>query len=400
MPTLADIREAVGAAGFRLARPFVPKRYVVVHGFYGEGNVGDEAILAATLEAIRQAGAEPFVFAWNPERVRADFGVPSLNPNRTRRLKVWRVLLQARAYLLGGGGLIKDYGGGPRSLGEWLVWLDAARQLGVKTMTWSVGVENLLYPESKARVREVFEHVDVVTVRDAGSAERLREVGLTREIIVTADPVPHLARKHARPRGRAARLRVLACMRHWYPYEFRVPDEDANQQMMSAVAGALDHLVEEHGAEVAFLPFRTLAKDDDREACRAIQQRMRSASTLYDDPDPSVEMTMDRIAKADLVFGMRLHASVIATSMGIPTIAISYMPKVRDYMVSINHDEWCVDVGCFSEKDLVGLSRRIMDHHGACSASLLASTAESADRFDMNGKLLGALLHGSGTPEA
>src|SRR5690625_5523116 len=90
----------------------LPKRYVIVHGFYGAGNVGDEAILAATLDAIRESGAEPFVFAWKPERVRADFDVPSLNPHHAGRLAAWSWLLHPKPNLSGAGGWLRTSGVG------------------------------------------------------------------------------------------------------------------------------------------------------------------------------------------------------------------------------------------------------------------------------------------------
>lgn len=380
----------------RAARDLILNRYIVIHGFYGGGNIGDEAILEASLELIRATTRklEPIVFCKDPERVAADFGVQSVNPAQVGRREVAKILLRTEVYILGGGGLLKDYGKEEsRSMERgWLQWLALAQDLGVKTMLWSIGVENVRFASSKKALRSVLANTDIVTVRDEDSKLRLQEVGVERPIHVTADPVPFLARKYARLRSRPSRLRVVACMRHWYPYEFQIPDETVNEQMLNAVAGALDYLVEEHGAEVAFLPFRTLAKDDDREACRVIQQRMRSASTLYDEADPGVETTMERLADADLVLGMRLHASIMATAMGIPSIAIAYMPKVRDYMASIGQDAMSIDIEKVTEKGLIELVDSALKHYEACSSDLLTATAQSAVQFDRNGRLLTGLL--------
>lgn len=376
----------------RLLRPFVPKRYVIVHGYYGMGNVGDEAILEATLEAIREAGAEPFVFAWKPEEVRADFGVPSLNPNRARKVVVWHVLLQARAYLLGGGGLIKDYGGSPQSLSRWMGWLDAARRLGVRTMTWSVGVENLVYPESKARVREALEHVDVITVRDAGSAERLREAGVTREVIVTADPVPFLARPWRSRRRTSGGLRIAVCLRHWYSSQQAVEDSHVFERCLDALGEALDHLCEQHGASVTLVPFRTASGDDDREVGRALQRRMRGEATLLATADPSVQETLDRLAEADLVIAMRLHAVVMATSMGVPALALAYMPKVRDYMAEIGQERFCADMDEVAADWLIAQAEALIADRERFSDALVRQTDRLADAFARNGQLLSGLL--------
>jgi|SRR5690625_1506468 len=370
----------------------LPKRYVIVHGFYGAGNVGDEAILAATLDAIRESGAEPFVFAWKPERVRADFDVPSLNPHHARKVAVWYVLLQSHAYLLGGGGLIKDFGGSPRSLGRWIDLLDAARRLGVRTMTWSVGVENLFYPESRARVREVLEHVDVVTVRDVCSAERLCEVGVKRNVIVTADPVPFLARTWRSRRHINRGLRIAVCVREWYSSKRELEDPEAFGRCLDALAEALDHVLEHHGASVTFVPFRTVEGDDDREVGRAVMQRMRNMATLIETADPSVDETLYQVAEADLVIAMRLHAAVMASSMGIPTLALAYMPKVRDYMSEIQQERFCLSMDEVTADRLITQVELLIAESEALSVDLMQRTDELADAFVQNGRLLQGLI--------
>jgi polysaccharide pyruvyl transferase WcaK-like protein len=181
-------------------------------------------------------------------------------------------------------------------------------------------------------------------------------------------------------------------MRHWYPYAFEVPDEAINEHMLGSVAGVLDYLVEEHDADVSFLPLRTTARDDDREACSAVQARMRTDSCLYDEADPGVEETMARLVEADLVIGMRLHASIIATTMGIPAVALAYMPKVRDYMESIGQDDACVDIEALTKEGLVGILNEVLTHYEERSQGLLHATGQAASRFQRNRELLYELL--------
>ena len=369
---------------------------MIIHGYYGAGNVGDEAVLLGSLEQLKDLPGDlvPYVFCPHPELVERMYGVPSMNPQRAGRKRVLQVLIQSEAYLLGGGGLLKDYGQ-PEDQGlerQWLQWVDLAKRAGLRTMSWSVGVENIRFERSKHMVKDTVETMDVVTVRDEDSAARLRALGVARQVHVTADPVPWLAQRYARRRSSPARPRLLVAMRHWYPYEFRVPDVEANERMQDAVAHALDYLVEHHDAEVAFLPFRTSARDDDREACRAVQARMHAPSTLYGEADPGVEETMARLAEADLVIGMRLHASIMATSMGVPTVALAYMPKVRDYMASIGQDALCIDIEAATKECLAEAVGKALEQYEERSARLLAATSGLAERFRSNRELLVGLL--------
>lgn len=380
----------------RRLRPILPKRYVVVHGFYGAGNVGDEAILAATLDEVRRVtDLEPYVFAWDARRVREEFGVRSLNPNRVRNARLAHVLLRSRAYLLGGGGLLKDYGGSSASLERWLRWPELAGRLKIKTMLWSVGVENVLFEASRGRICEVLSNVDVVTVRDEGSRARLREIGVARPVEVTADPVPHLAApyRRRRPRTRSGPLRVAVCLRHWYTSHNAVADEAAFERLLTALAGGLDDICKRHGGEVTFIPFRTAPGDDDRLVSRSVAERMRSGRfRLVDGDYPTVDETLYEVARADLVVSMRLHGAVMATSMGIPTLSIAYMPKVADYMESIGQKSFCAAVPDVSADWLSARAGAALADEESLASQLRDSAEILSGRFLRNGALLADLL--------
>lgn len=379
----------------RTARRLVPQRYVVVHGFFGEGNVGDEAILRATLHTLRERRlGEPYVFCTQAAAVRRDHGVPALNPAVAPRREVLRVLLGARAYLLGGGGLLKDYGAESRRSLErtWLSGLTHAQRLGVPTMTWSVGVENLRYEGSIQALRAALEQTDVVTVRDEASAERLREIGCGGALHVTADPVPHLVRGMQRPSRAGARKRIVVAPRHWYPFDFSVPDEAANERTLTGLAQALDALAVRHGADVVFVPFRTSARDDDRAVCRDVAQRMASPARIVAGDRITIDAALEEIAQADLLVGMRLHALVMGTTMGIPSIGLAYMPKVADYMAAIGQSAHCFPYTDLDPQGLVRMGDALLRQPEPVAAALRAATAEAAQRYETNGRLLGALL--------
>lgn len=391
----------------RMCRRILPMRFVVIHGYYGEENVGDEAILASTLKQVRSVtGLEPVVFAWGPDRVSRDFGVRSLNPNGRDRRKAFAVLMQSKAYILGGGGLIKDYGGSPASLERWLRWPELAQVIGVRTMLWSVGVENVTFEESKARVREVLGCVDVVTVRDPASEGRLREIGVDRPIVVTADPVPHFVRHTMRSIPPAERAggdredgapilrRIAVCPRHWYVSTNRVADAAAFDELLSAFARTLDYAAEQWGCEVEFVPLRTSEGDDDREVCAAIAARMESPATLAA-VAPSVEGVLERIASSDLLIAMRLHATIMATALGIPTIAVAYMPKVADYMASIQQSAFCERVEDATASWMVDRVKAIASGYGELADSLGREGERLAERYEENGRFLASLIRSS-----
>lgn len=73
--------------------------------------------------------------------------------------------------------------------------------------------------------------------------------------------------------------------------------------------------------------------------------------------------TADLVAilrEARLVIGTRLHTCVLAVAVGVPTVALEYRPKCRDFMASVRADEWCVRVDRIESPALTDLVERLL----------------------------------------
>ena len=114
---------------------------------------------------------------------------------------------------------------------------------------------------------------------------------------------------------------------------------------------------------------------------------------LIEHENPSIEQAVNAIHEADLMIGMRLHASIVATSLGIPTVAIGYMPKVRDYMEEIGEGDLCVEVDEVTTTRLIGLVEGVLEEYERVSLRLVKSSRRSAVRFTRNREVLESLLY-------
>ena len=182
-----------------------PRTRILLAGYFGAGNLGDEAILGATLVQLSTAlGDElcPTIAAYDHNAVRAYHG-----PLDT--VDVWDVralaatVASSSLVIWGGGGLLQDHwqvpvedllldarGGVPAHLRVPLL----AELKGVPCMMYGQGVGPLSHPESRRATALVCDRRSAITVRDQASAHLLRDCGVTHApIAVTADPA--LARK-------------------------------------------------------------------------------------------------------------------------------------------------------------------------------------------------------------
>lgn len=372
-------------------RAVSPAESVCIHGFYGARNVGDDAILDATLQSVREVGARPLVMAWHPREVRSRFGVPAVNA-RGRQRELYRSMRGTKAFLLGGGGLIKDYGASPDSLAQWMRGLSVAADLGIPTMTWSVGAEPLRFPASVQRVRETLERVDVVTVRDQESADCLRDLGVQRDIVVTADPVPAFAAAYRQPPTPTERPHLVVSLRHWYVSQSTVEDSDVFRRLVASLAQAFDSLAHRLGARLTFVALRTAQGDDDRQVAADVAAQMATSDVeVVMDENPSVVSTIERLRDADAVVAMRLHAAVLASTLGVPTVALSYAPKVSSYMQQIGMEAYCADLAEAHTDWIVERVEAALSS-GPLRRDLIGATDRLVDAYRQNERLLQSLV--------
>src|SRR4051794_39590785 len=85
--------------------------HIVLSGYYGFDNVGDEAILFSIIHALRkwQADIEITVLSNDPESTKSTYGVQAVN--RWKMKEISQVLNQADGLISGGGSLMQDQPG-------------------------------------------------------------------------------------------------------------------------------------------------------------------------------------------------------------------------------------------------------------------------------------------------
>jgi polysaccharide pyruvyl transferase CsaB len=311
---------------------------------------------------------------------------------RRRLLSETLPMLRSDAFVIGGGGLVKDFGSLPGNVHGWLRPGLVARALRRKTMWYAIGIDDLRFEESEEYARRAAERVDVLTVRDEGSARKLAGVGLREEPLLTADPAIVLA-DPADGHPRDDHL-VAVCPRHWKEASPDVERPELQQRLCAELAAALDSLHERFGVRVAFVPFRSASEDDDREICAAIRGRMRSAeaATTLDVPGSPMEAAAF-LSSCELVVGTRLHSLILAAAGGTPFHALDYMPKVGFFCERVGLEEERSGIQEASEAGrLTSILGEAFERREA-TKELLSATVPVLQRLArLNGELLAALL--------
>ena len=305
------------------------KYNVVMSGYYGFSNTGDDAILESICQGVRAVSdeVELTVLSNDPELTRRQYGLKAVS--RFNFVKVIGALRKGDVLLSGGGSLLQDTTS-TRSLVYYLSVMRLAKLMGKPVMLFANGIGPVRKPANRSRVRKAVEEAGVVTLRDHSSAGELRDMGVQRpDMTVTADPVFQLE-----PAGcERARELIAGC---GLPegkmfVAVSVRDWAAAKGFSGGLAKLCDHLRRSYGLEILFL---LMQPGVDRGMTDAVRNAMEEPSYLLEAPCTPREM-MAVLGQARLCLAMRLHTLIFAARMAVPTLGLVYDPKVESFLTEL-----------------------------------------------------------------
>lgn len=297
---------------------------VVISGYYGFNNTGDEAILSSMISRLRKKdpGIELTVLSRTPKETSARFKVSSVQ--RLNPFSVFGAILSSDIFISGGGGLFQD-STGRFSPVYYLSLLLAAILFGKKTVVFGQGFGPLKRAINRALARYVLDRTDLVTVRDFLSKKALRSEGITSPaVLACADPALLLEKEpfseilNNEEISEFERPTVGVCLR-----AFRNMPEDLTPR----IAEALDAFIDKNGSDLLFIPFK--APDDTQLSVSVLSLMKNKGRVIEGDYSPGQILSL--IGSLDMVIGMRLHSLVFASASEVPALGISYDPKVRAF---------------------------------------------------------------------
>ncbi len=298
------------------------KKKIVVSGYYGYGNLGDDAILGMICRDLSDE-YDLTVLSARPEETARIYGVKAIH--RYRYFAVRRAVSEADLLLSGGGSLLQDLTS-TRSLRYYLAVIRMARRACTPVMIYANGIGPILREKNRKRTAEVLRNADAVSVRDEDSAALLRELCPGMEAAVTADPV---LRTVPAPEGTAERILD----------ENGVPGKTAFAVFLRTVKTSdiprIAALLDGTAWRTGLLPvFFSMQEPSDRAAAEAVRARMREPSLVMGRRLTASEL-VSVLAEMRGAVGMRFHALVLGAVAGVPLAGFDSDPKIGSFLRKI-----------------------------------------------------------------
>ncbi|MBR1846078.1 MAG: polysaccharide pyruvyl transferase CsaB [Oscillospiraceae bacterium] len=277
---------------------------ILIAGYYGFGNLGDELLLKAIVQEIRQTDPEGeiTVLSARPAETGREFGVRTIH--RTEPLGLLRGLRRCSLLLFGGGTLLQD-ATSRRSLGYYLSLLSLARHMGKPVMLYAQGIGPLLHPGDQRRVARALEQVQTITLRDRDSELLLRKMGVKKPALITADPVLGLGKRDGERDER--RIGWVLC------------GGGCGERALTVLEEAMAEL-NRRGFVSVLLPFYP------RQDSRATERLSGWGQVI---PAGQIER---EIGRCDLVVSMRLHGLILGAAQKSRVLSLSRDPKAEGFL--------------------------------------------------------------------
>jgi len=375
---------------------------IAILGYFGVGNLGDEAVVGILLENLRRQWTDADIFAicLNPEDTEKQHGIrafPIRRLSRTRLdgngptfleglltnkdssgaisfLKRWlyrifvvgpreivfllKSLQRIRGLdmmIVGGSGQLIDVEGGPWNHPyNHFKWAVLSRLVGAKFVLFSVGAGPIETRMGKFFIRHSLSMSDYCSFRDSHSRDLIRKIGVRHRDSVFPDQAFGLAIESYLEQSPKASVVAVAPIayadpRHWYE-----PDADAYQEYLSKMTDFVKWLI---SMDFTVVLFHTQVGGDDvvvSELIHRVQDEIhgRLPTSIIEHKVQWYSDSLKAISMADCVIASRFHAVLFSILLSRPVIGLSYHQKINDMMASLKYGDYVISISNFDVETL------------------------------------------------
>lgn len=337
-----------------IKNPFRPND-VLISGYYGYKNIGDDSLLKAIVQNLKEQKPDisVTVLSKKPTETAVLYGVDSIH--RYNIFKIASLLKRTRLLISGGGSLLQDVTS-TQSYKYYSTIMKLAIRYGAKVMVYANGIGPLNTEKNRLDCKKLLEKVDKITLRDAQSLQELENMGIKNEITVSADPAFSLQPADVEISEDIPYF--VVSVRKWK----KLPED-----FLDKLSSVCSNIKEKYNMLPVFVPMQSWM---DNEISREIAQKCggKVLSTFTD-----VETLIAYIKNSQFVLGMRLHTLIYALGVNVPVVALSYDPKV-DAIVQKWDCSKAFDVKNIDVEAMITQIEYIIENRGKLSEQISKTT--------------------------
>lgn len=282
---------------------------VVLSGYYGADNFGDEAILETLIQRLKKVNADITVLSSNPDKTAKIHSVKALKKFAIGQ--IIKTVSKSDILISGGGSLLQD-ATSLKSLLYYLFVIFIAQFYKKEVIIFAQGIGPISNKFGEFITKALLKKCRWISVRDDKSLFLLRGWGIKTELV--CDPLYDLELEGSKPENKVGiQLR-----------DFKTLSEKLLITLANRVA------IDFPDKEIEIYSFQD---SNDLEVCKHFEALLLSVNQNLKTKVISGKTTREIIklmANLEYMIAMRFHAILIALRYGIKTLAINYDYKVEN----------------------------------------------------------------------
>ncbi len=281
---------------------------VVISGYYGFGNFGDEAILSVLINHLKKTGYEIVVLSSNPRATSMNYMVNAIKSFNF--YQVSGVIKQSDILISGGGSLLQDVTS-LKSLIYYLWVIFTALRYKKKVIIFAQGIGPVNNKIAQFITAQILKRCNYVSVRDLKSYELTQKWKVNSELL--CDPI---FSTEIPPTGKKG---VMGVQLRDFP---TITDNLLNKLARKIVKDFHDKEIEVYSFQDSI----------DLAICQKFQNIIKSLNPNIKCKvihGLSIAEILAHISNLEYMVGMRFHAIVASLIAGVKTVGINYDIKVE-----------------------------------------------------------------------
>lgn len=279
---------------------------ILISGYYGFDNFGDEAILEVLVNHLR--GNDITVLSANPEKTGKELNINAINSFNTKL--IMERLPQFDILISGGGSLLQNVTSN-KSLFYYCGLINMMTAIKKEVVIFAQGIGPVKGFWANLIVKKTLKKCKHISVRDKKSHELLQSWGISSNLV--CDPIFDLKLPYPnKTRKVGIQLR-----------KFNTLTDELFDEIIKQIA------LKFSDREIELICFQD--SEDEGISQVFLNKLKKKNPTIQANivKNLTKKQIIERVSEYDYLIGMRFHACLLGLKYGIKTLAISYDPKVE-----------------------------------------------------------------------
>lgn len=302
-----------------------PKNVMII-GNYGDGNIGDEAMLKVIVNDLLSLGIKNIsVPSRTPQKLK------EIHPSIIKAISIKsfiKELFFTDLVIIGSGSLFAINS-------SFFIYLISfipliAKILNKKIMYYAIGFSSFTNKKVKLVSKISFSFSDIISVRDKISLDNIKKLGIKKKIYIVEDPAFRLKSDYKTADTILLKEKINKNKFLMGISLNNTVNKKLNIKIIEEFTKIIDWLIENFNAEIVFFTFDPAFSHDnpDNKIALDIKSKLKNNSefkiiSYYSSP----EAILGLIGKMNFFIGMRYHSIMFSHMQKIPFLGIIYEEK-------------------------------------------------------------------------